>query len=213
MELCKDSNLWQYITTQYKRTEKQRQMSRDRDRDREKEREQKDYQEERGRSNPDLNKTGGNSADRRTLARIAGGAEQNEALIWGWIKQIASALIFCHHGIMHTEPSNVPLRSDGVNHRPILHRDLKPDNSKYSHCIACMHSKHCCAHKNNANAVFFNLNDASSDELVVKVGDFGNSVEITGKSSYRTWPEGNDDYVAPVCSTTSHTIYATNFIL
>ena len=67
----------------------------------------------------------------------------DEAFVWSMFSQLISALYRCHYG---KDPAPVgdnvfgkpPSRSAGLvqkNQVMILHRDLKPDNSKYSWCI------------------------------------------------------------------------------
>jgi serine/threonine protein kinase len=61
---------------------------------------------------------------------IVGGARQDEQLLWNWILQIASALVWCHYGVVHLHQQDILLDSIQEPQQRILHRDLKPDNSK-----------------------------------------------------------------------------------
>lgn len=104
------------------------------------------------------------------LSPIVGGAGLLESVVWDWIMQITSALVYCHYGIKDLD-RNLGKPLVPQNTRIILHRDLKPDN------------------------IFLSPVGQSGD-VILKLGDFGHSVDLQGPSvSYRTWRTG--DYVAP----------------
>lgn len=65
------------------------------------------------------------------LSPIVGGAGLLESVVWDWIMQITSALVYCHYGIKDLD-RNLGKPLVPQNTRTILHRDLKPDNSEWT---------------------------------------------------------------------------------